>query len=150
MVWVGVVGVSRYASLRAAMVTVNDSCTAVFVAEMVLKLLAMGPAVYAQDSFNVLDGTIVVVSVLELGLKSLLPPSVTGLMMLLKTFRLLRLFKLARGVKSVRILLSTMLAAVMHVRWMALLMCVPPPPPHGPMPCQCPAVRRFQVERERE
>uniref|UniRef100_A0A8D3BTR0 Sodium channel protein n=1 Tax=Scophthalmus maximus TaxID=52904 RepID=A0A8D3BTR0_SCOMX len=65
--------------------------TGIFTAEMVLKLVAMDPYYYFQQGWNIFDGVIVCLSLMELGLSN-----VEGLSVL-RSFRLLRVFKLAKS-----------------------------------------------------
>ncbi|KAF3698987.1 Sodium channel protein type 3 subunit alpha [Channa argus] len=65
--------------------------TTIFTAEMVLKLIALDPYYYFQQGWNIFDGIIVCLSLMELGLSN-----VEGLSVL-RSFRLLRVFKLAKS-----------------------------------------------------
>ncbi|XP_055721815.1 sodium channel protein type 4 subunit alpha-like [Salvelinus fontinalis] len=65
--------------------------TVIFTAEMVFKLIAMDPYYYFQQGWNMFDGIIVCLSLMELGLSN-----VEGLSVL-RSFRLLRVFKLAKS-----------------------------------------------------
>lgn len=81
---------------------VNFVLTCVFMGEMLLKLLGFGIDGYCADTLNVFDGTIVVLSVVEL---LVAPPSILahhtsskgGVLTVLRSFRLFRIFKLARS-----------------------------------------------------
>ncbi|XP_052452503.1 sodium channel, voltage gated, type V-like, alpha b isoform X1 [Carassius gibelio] len=65
--------------------------TGIFTAEMVLKIIAMDPYYYFQQGWNIFDSLIVSLSLMELGLSN-----VEGLSVL-RSFRLLRVFKLAKS-----------------------------------------------------
>ncbi|XP_065269348.1 sodium channel protein type 2 subunit alpha-like isoform X12 [Emys orbicularis] len=65
--------------------------TGIFTAEMVLKLIALDPYYYFQVGWNIFDGFIVTLSLVELFLSN-----VDGLSVL-RSFRLLRIFKLAKS-----------------------------------------------------
>ncbi|XP_074506510.1 sodium channel protein type 5 subunit alpha-like [Sebastes fasciatus] len=65
--------------------------TGIFTAEMVLKLIAMDPYYYFQQGWNIFDSIIVCLSLMELGLSNV------GGMSVLRSFRLLRVFKLAKS-----------------------------------------------------
>ncbi|XP_078716601.1 sodium channel protein type 2 subunit alpha-like isoform X3 [Lampetra fluviatilis] len=71
--------------------TGNKLFTAIFAAEMVLKLVALDPFYYFQQKWNIFDSCIVTLSFVELGLTG-----VDGLSVL-RSFRLLRVFKLAKS-----------------------------------------------------
>lgn len=90
----------------------NFVFTLVFVVEMLLKLPGLGVRLYVQDSFNVFDCLIVCVSVVE---TILTPPSFMaakdgaaagGGISALRSFRLFRVFKLARDWEAMRVLLD--------------------------------------------
>uniref|UniRef100_A0A3B3RCL9 Sodium channel protein n=1 Tax=Paramormyrops kingsleyae TaxID=1676925 RepID=A0A3B3RCL9_9TELE len=65
--------------------------TGIFTAEMVFKIIALDLYYYFQQGWNIFDGFIVTLSLMELGLSN-----VEGLSVL-RSFRLLRVFKLAKS-----------------------------------------------------
>ncbi|KAJ8374982.1 hypothetical protein SKAU_G00055620 [Synaphobranchus kaupii] len=65
--------------------------TGIFTAEMVFKIIALDPYYYFQQGWNIFDSIIVSLSLMELGLSN-----VEGLSVL-RSFRLLRVFKLAKS-----------------------------------------------------
>ncbi|XP_027691607.1 sodium channel protein type 10 subunit alpha [Vombatus ursinus] len=69
----------------------NIFFTVIFTAEMVLKIIAFHPYYYFQKSWNIFDSVIVTLSLVELGLPQKASLSV------LRSFRLLRVFKLAKS-----------------------------------------------------
>ncbi|XP_068560220.1 sodium channel, voltage-gated, type I-like, alpha isoform X1 [Cebidichthys violaceus] len=69
----------------------NVIFTGIFTAEMVLKIIALDPYYYFQERWNIFDGIIVSVSVVEICLDG------GGSMSVLRSFRLLRVFKLAKS-----------------------------------------------------
>ncbi|XP_053185142.1 sodium channel, voltage-gated, type I-like, alpha [Scomber japonicus] len=69
----------------------NMVFTGIFTAEMVLKIIALDPYYYFQEGWNIFDGIIVSLSLMELGLSNVVGMSV------LRSFRLLRVFKLAKS-----------------------------------------------------
>ena len=79
-----------------------------FVVEMVLKLFALHVKAYFKDPFNVFDFCVVAVSIFEIAYT---PPSflvrhgssARSFVSILRTFRLLRVFKLARYVPELRV-----------------------------------------------
>ncbi|KAG9350210.1 hypothetical protein JZ751_026563 [Albula glossodonta] len=74
--------------------------TGIFTAEMVFKLVAMDPYYYFQVGWNVFDSIIVTLSLVELGLAN-----VQGLSVL-RSFRLLRVFKLAKSWPTLNMLIK--------------------------------------------
>ncbi|XP_071329963.1 sodium channel, voltage-gated, type I-like, alpha isoform X1 [Trachinotus anak] len=69
----------------------NQVFTGIFTAEMVLKIIALDPYYYFQEGWNIFDGIIVSLSLMELCLENVVGMSV------LRSFRLLRVFKLAKS-----------------------------------------------------
>ncbi|KAF4026425.1 hypothetical protein G4228_018439 [Cervus hanglu yarkandensis] len=74
--------------------------TGIFTAEMFLKIIAMDPYYYFQEGWNIFDGLIVSLSLMELGLAN-----VEGLSVL-RSFRLLRVFKLAKSWPTLNMLIK--------------------------------------------
>ncbi|KAM5151940.1 sodium channel protein type 2 subunit alpha-like isoform 5-T5 [Mantella aurantiaca] len=74
--------------------------TGIFTAEMVFKLVALDPYYYFQVGWNIFDSIIVSLSLMELGLSD-----VEGLSVL-RSFRLLRVFKLAKSWPTLNMLIK--------------------------------------------
>ncbi|KAG9331908.1 hypothetical protein JZ751_016596, partial [Albula glossodonta] len=74
--------------------------TGIFAAEMFAKIIAMDPYYYFQEGWNIFDGFIVTLSLVELGLAD-----VEGLSVL-RSFRLLRVFKLAKSWPTLNMLIK--------------------------------------------
>uniref|UniRef100_A0A8C2UCB8 Sodium channel protein n=1 Tax=Coturnix japonica TaxID=93934 RepID=A0A8C2UCB8_COTJA len=74
--------------------------TGIFTAEMFLKIIAMDPYYYFQEGWNIFDGFIVTLSLMELSLAN-----VEGLSVL-RSFRLLRVFKLAKSWPTLNMLIK--------------------------------------------
>ncbi|XP_076326543.1 voltage-dependent T-type calcium channel subunit alpha-1G-like isoform X2 [Tachypleus tridentatus] len=83
--------------------------TCIFGVEMVLKIMAEGLFGYISNGFNMFDGTIVVISVVELS-----HSNGSGLSVL-RTFRLLRIVKLVRFLPAMRRQLVVMLRTMDNV-----------------------------------
>ncbi|XP_050314710.1 sodium channel protein para isoform X6 [Anthonomus grandis grandis] len=88
--------------LERALKSGNYFFTATFMIEATLKLIAMSPKYYFQEGWNIFDFIIVTLSLLELGLEG-----VQGLSVL-RSFRLLRVFKLAKSWPTLNLLISIM------------------------------------------
>ncbi|KAM9304816.1 sodium channel protein type 2 subunit alpha-like [Gastrophryne carolinensis] len=74
--------------------------TGIFTAEMVFKIIALHPYYYFQEGWNIFDGIIVGLSLMELGL------STAGGFTVLRSFRLLRVFKLAKSWPTLNMLIK--------------------------------------------
>lgn len=83
--------------------------TALFALEMLLKIIANGFFGYLSDGFNLFDGGIVALSVLELFQEG------KGGLSVLRTFRLLRILKLVRFMPALRYQLVVMLRTMDNV-----------------------------------
>ncbi|NWV25633.1 SCN5A protein, partial [Origma solitaria] len=74
--------------------------TGIFTAEMILKIIALDPYYYFQQPWNIFDSVIVTLSLIELSLprqKSKKEGRKGGTLSVLRSFRLLRVFKLAKS-----------------------------------------------------
>ncbi|KAI8511058.1 Scn1ap [Branchiostoma belcheri] len=78
----------------------NYAFTGIFAGEMVLKMIALGLKKYFTVGWNIFDSIIVTLSLVELGLEG-----VKGLSVL-RSFRLLRVFKLAKSWPTLNLLIS--------------------------------------------
>uniref|UniRef100_A0A3B5A5C6 Sodium channel protein n=1 Tax=Stegastes partitus TaxID=144197 RepID=A0A3B5A5C6_9TELE len=74
--------------------------TGIFTAEMCFKIIALDPYYYFQEGWNIFDAIIVSLSLMELGLAN-----VEGLSVL-RSFRLLRVFKLAKSWPTLNMLIK--------------------------------------------
>ena len=101
---------------------VNLWLTFTFLFEMVVKLVGFGWRGYVADRFNTFDGTIVVISLIELFLKE------TGLLgkssgvSALRLFRVFRVFKLARSWTSLNNVIRTVMVTMVESVNFALLL----------------------------
>lgn len=84
----------------------NYFFTATFAVEACMKIMALSPKFYFREGWNVFDSIIVGLSLLELGLEGVYGLSV------LRSFRLLRVFKLAKSWPTLNLLISIMGKAV--------------------------------------
>ncbi|XP_020927336.1 sodium channel protein type 10 subunit alpha [Sus scrofa] len=78
----------------------NIVFTVFFTAEMVFKIIAFDPYYYFQNRWNIFDCIIVTVSLIELGMAR------KGSLTVLRTFRLLRVFKLAKSWPTLNMLIK--------------------------------------------
>ena len=80
--------------------TLNYIFTAIFALEMIIKLIGLHPRGYAQDSFNIFDGVVVIISLVEVVMELAKVEGGSGGLAVLRSFRLVRVFKLARSWKD--------------------------------------------------
>lgn len=90
----------------------NYIFTIVFALEMLIKIFGLGPKGYVRDSFNIFDGSIVVLSLAEIVLTASNYSDVSGggfaAISAFRSLRLFRIFKLARSWVNLRQLLVAM------------------------------------------
>lgn len=87
----------------------NTSFTCIFALEMVVKLIGLGLKDYVSDGFNVFDGVIVIIGLIEL-FGNLMGGNVNSQgITVLRTFRLLRIFKIVKSWKTLKVLLQTVI-----------------------------------------
>ncbi|XP_038117628.1 voltage-dependent T-type calcium channel subunit alpha-1G isoform X4 [Culex quinquefasciatus] len=101
--------------LTAIVETSNIVFSVIFAFEMVLKIVAEGPFGYVANGFNVFDGVIVILSVVELGQAYLGEGQGNSGLSVLRTFRLLRILKLVRFMPNLRRQLFVMLRTMDNV-----------------------------------
>lgn len=85
----------------------NYIFTVIFGLEMALKLFGLGIKKYLSDNFNIFDGVIVIISIIEISSSA----ESTGLSVL-RAFRLLRIFKIIKSWTDLRVLLTTVLESL--------------------------------------
>ncbi|XP_065082645.1 sodium channel protein para isoform X7 [Ochlerotatus camptorhynchus] len=104
--------------MERALKSGNYFFTATFAIEATMKLIAMSPKYYFQEGWNIFDFIIVALSLLELGLEG-----VQGLSVL-RSFRLLRVFKLAKSWPTLNLLISIMGRTVGALGNLTFVLCI--------------------------
>lgn len=84
----------------------NHFFSATFLLEMIFKLIAYTPRVYARNPWNLFDGFLVIVSIIDV-LLTVTNAIEGGSLKVLRVFRLMRVLKLAQSWKTMGQLLST-------------------------------------------
>jgi hypothetical protein len=95
---------------------INKCFTFFFAAEMLLKLLGLGIEQYLSDSWNILDGIVVIATLVGLGLGS------GGFVSLLRSLRVLRLVRLLKNMPGLRSLMSTLFMSLPSLGNVGLLL----------------------------
>ncbi|XP_011061774.1 PREDICTED: voltage-dependent T-type calcium channel subunit alpha-1G isoform X1 [Acromyrmex echinatior] len=101
--------------LTVAVEISNIVFSAIFAVEMLLKIIAEGPFGYISNGFNVFDGIVVVLSVVELCQSVVEERGGSSGLSVLRTFRLLRILKLVRFLPNLRRQLFVMLRTMDNV-----------------------------------
>ncbi|KAM9163519.1 sodium channel protein type 5 subunit alpha-like [Pangshura tecta] len=84
----------------------NMVFTGIFTVEMVLKIIALDPYYYFQQRWNIFDSIIVTTSLIELGIPRSEGRKGRRTLSVLRSFRLLRVFKLAKSWPTLNILIK--------------------------------------------
>lgn len=92
-------------SLSIMLDKINQVFSWLFTAEMIIKLAGLGIKEYVRDRFNLFDAFIVMMSVVENIMFYSIGNKLDSGITVLRSIRLLRIFKLARNWTSFRILL---------------------------------------------
>lgn len=95
----------------------NYAFTMIFVLEMSIKLVGLGVKDYISDSFNVFDGIITILSVIEMGVE--LSGKSFAAISAFRAARILRLFRLSGSLTSI---LMIMLGSIVSAMWIAFLL----------------------------
>ena len=96
---------------------------ALFLLEMVFKLVVLGVKKYCASPLNLFDGATVVFWLVDIGLMAA-GVDAGRFIGSLKVFRLLRIFKLASSLDAFRSLLAKMAIAIRSVYWMLMLLII--------------------------
>ena len=97
----------------------NNIFYAIFVSELLIKMLGIGVLNYLRDSYNIFDTLIITFSTIELGLAQANSSDsnqlIRKILLIFRPFRLLRVFKIARRWRSLNYVLSKMLNSFKEV-----------------------------------
>ena len=97
----------------------------VFTAEMIAKLIGLGVKNYVKDKFNVFDGVIVIISLVDFTLTIAVDmQEATSILSALRALRLLRIIKLARHWKDFQNILGTMVSSLIDISNFTVLLCL--------------------------
>ena len=106
---------------RAAIL--NTIFTYTFLAEMVIKLIGLGPKEYSRDNFNKFDAAIVIISLVEVAIESLgIGSGNQGAFSAFRSIRLLRTFKIVKSWKKFHQLLNQIINALGNLKYFLVLL----------------------------
>ena len=100
----------------------NYVFTAYFLMEMVVKIIGLGFKGYGQDSMNVFDAVVVVISVIEIIIGLATNSSGGGMFSVFRAFRLLRVFRLARNWKELNQVINTVFSSLASIAYLSLIL----------------------------
>ena len=117
---------SRYGmpkSVTKAMDIANTTCTMYFLCEMIIRIIGLGPHVYISYGYNLYDGSITIIGVIDVALLwgnvSLRSP---GMLTVFRCLRLLLVLRLARFWKSLKKTIDVLINSLMSVVWLTVLL----------------------------
>jgi len=91
---------------------------------MIIKLFGLGLVEYARDRFNLFDAFIVIISIVDNVMFSLSGVKIGGGVIILRSIRLLRVFKLARNWTSFRVLLARIVNTLPNIFTFGFLLAI--------------------------
>ena len=94
----------------------NTIFNIIYLAEMVVKLMGLGVRKYVAEKFNIFDAVLVMI-----GLSEIIFSDGNSALLVLRAFRLMRIFKLARKWKSLRNLLKTIYKSFSAISYLGML-----------------------------
>uniref|UniRef100_A0AAY4BFG7 Sodium channel protein n=1 Tax=Denticeps clupeoides TaxID=299321 RepID=A0AAY4BFG7_9TELE len=102
-------------TLTSVLYVGNLVFTSIFTCEMVLKIIALDPYYYFQERLNIFDSIIVILSLIELG-----PSNLAGM----RSFRLLRILKLAKSWPTLNMLIKIIGNSVGALGYLTLVLAI--------------------------
>lgn len=107
---------------------INQWLTLVFAIEFILKLIALGVPGYCRDGFNIFDGVIVLVSIVEISANLILDQN-TGsalsafrALRILRSLRVLRVTRLLRSLKFMTVIITVIVETLEQFLYVAILL----------------------------
>lgn len=103
--------------------TMNSYFTYIFIAELGLKLIGLGPITYLKDKMNYLDGTVVLLSIVELSFMSGGGAlSALKAVRIMRTFRVLRVARLLKSMQSMQMIMNVISRSFNSILYLAMLL----------------------------
>jgi len=117
---------SEYYNMPSTMAYVYDIInyilTAYFGMELIIKLIGLGAREYCRDQMNIFDGLVVVFSFVEIAINETSKNGGNNSLSVLRSFRLLRVFKLARSWKQLNQIISTIFKSLSSISYLSLIL----------------------------
>ena len=128
-----VMGMESYdidAETKANLEFLNVIFTWIFIVELCIKLLAIGPRKYVSNVMNILDGAVVMLSIVEMAMTALGGGGGGGNLQafrtvrVFRTFRVLRVTRVLRALKSMAMVIGVIQRSLMDFVLITMLMFV--------------------------
>ena len=104
---------------------INNYLTYIFIGEMGFHLISIGPILYLSDKMNYLDGSVVILSILEMTLfQGLAGGAVSAFrtIRIFRTFRVLRVARLLKSMRSMQMIMAVIVRAMGSFIYLAALL----------------------------
>ena len=100
----------------------NFMFTIIFIIELVLKLIDLGPIQYLQDKMNYIDGIVVILNVFELTFLSGGTFTAFRAVRIIRTFRVLRVARILKSMQSMQIIIEVISKSVSSFFYLFMLL----------------------------
>lgn len=110
------------AGISTTLLMCNYAFVVIFTFEMVVRLGGLGWRGYKADSFNLFDGTIVILSLVEILMSAATGSSGGGIASTFRAFRLLRIFKMAKSWTALNNIIDSFGKALPKLGYVTVLM----------------------------
>ena len=100
----------------------NFMFTIIFIAELVLKLIDLGPIQYLQDKMNYIDGLVVILNIFELTFLSGGTFTAFRAVRILRTFRVLRVARILKSMQSMQIIIEVISKSISSFFYLFMLL----------------------------
>lgn len=109
---------------EANLAFLNTIFTWIFIVEMSLKLIGLGPIKYLKDRMNYLDGLVVTLSVVEMGIVSGTTGALSSFraVRIFRIFRIFRVARLLRSMQSMQVIVNVLVRSMNSFVYLALLL----------------------------
>ena len=96
----------------------------IFTLEMLLKLQAYGVQQHTKDRFNLFDGVLVCISIIDHSMTGIGSDTGISTMNVFRTVRILRVFKLAAKSETIIILFTAIVKTLKDIAYLSCLLCL--------------------------
>ena len=111
---------------------INAIFTYIFIYEMCIKLLAIGPKKYSSSKWNLLDGSVVMLSIVEIIIESQSSDDSSGgsslsafrTVKVFRTFRVMRVARILRALHSMQVIIGVIQNSFRSFMYVMLLLFV--------------------------
>ena len=90
----------------------NYVFTSIFTAEMIIKVVGLGPKAYFHDRMNIFDFSVVIITIALIFVTITTDVNFGSQINLLRSFRILRIFKFFKSTKSLKVMFNTFIVTL--------------------------------------